>query len=212
MVFFLLQSVQSVVGRASYDFVGAPRSFPSRPSVRSSTRPCARQPTHSREHTFIPQLFYVLLFVGVVYSSRAWTVGYDNTAVFDFIFRHVWFDFRLESVPHLKLEIDVRFPSPESRITLISSESGGRIVSMKGRGRAGCCESERWLSKRADHDAPQVSDLSVRRVVALSSRQRPVQIGQQEAECQNATGAADTDDFAMLLLADARAADTIYEV
>ena len=44
--------------------------------------------------------------------------------------------------------------------------------------------------------------------------QRPVQIGQQEAECQNATGAAATDDFAMLLLADADAseADTIYEV
>ena len=123
MVFFLLQSVQSVVGRASYDFVGALLSLWSvGPFVHASVRPPAYALT--RAHLYSSTFFtYCLLFVGVVYSSRSWTLGHDNTAVFDFIFRlRIWFDFWLECVPHLKLEIDIRF----LRITLISSESGGR--------------------------------------------------------------------------------------
>ena len=51
MVFFLLQSVQSVVGRASYDFVGAPS--PSRP-VRQSVRPRVRAPASLRTHASTP--------------------------------------------------------------------------------------------------------------------------------------------------------------
>ena len=104
---------------------------PPLPLVCRSVRPRVRAPASLRTHASTPLFLnfftYCLLFVGVVYSSRSWTLGHDNTAAFDFIFRiRIWFDFWLECVPHLKLEIDIRFLSSESRITLISSESGGR--------------------------------------------------------------------------------------
>lgn len=104
---------------------------PPLPLVCRSVRPRVRAPASLRTHASTPLFLnfftYCLLFVGVVYSSRSWTLGHDNTAAFDFIFRiRIWFDFWLECVPSLKLEIDIRFLSSESRITLISSESGGR--------------------------------------------------------------------------------------
>ena len=56
MVFFLLQSVQSVVGRASYDFVGALLSLWSvGPFVHASVRPPAYALTraHLYSSTFL---------------------------------------------------------------------------------------------------------------------------------------------------------------